>query len=215
MIAPGARTSGGVLRRAAAVNRARAAPRAGICAAWRFSSGAARRHACSERVPAFARSSTPDGAPTSTASPLRSPRLGVSGPRSRRAVVSASACRYRGDSRQAAPRERSSSSVSAQFTRVAGWRAPGDSHARARGFGRRLGPLVWAHCRGQPSRAAPASSFSAAPGAAAALTARVSRRFCGLVVRHPSWDGRCGLSPHLAVNRWDRTCGDDHRPRSC
>jgi hypothetical protein len=37
-----------------------------------------------------------------------------------------------------------------------GPRRPGDATPE-RGFGRRLGSLVWAHCRGQPSRAAPAS----------------------------------------------------------
>ena len=80
--------------------------------------------------------------------------------------------RARGLGRQArAPRrpacaasalERASDTVSAGAHRSRATLARRLARSSARLCNRRLRPLVWAHCRGQPSRAAPASSLTAA-----------------------------------------------------
>jgi hypothetical protein len=97
------------------------------------------------------------------------------------------------------PPERSSRSVSAQRTHVAGRADQAIRTLERAALNRRLRPLVWAHCRGQPSRAAPASSFTAATRRRRAHGPSCPP-VCGLVVARPSW-GRSLLAFRAQLRR--------------
>jgi hypothetical protein len=94
--------------------------------------------------------------------------------------------------------------VSAQFTRVEGAPrpAPEIGTLERAALAPRLRSLVWAHCRGQPSRAAPASFLIAASRAGAALTARVLGRVNRRGVAHPWGAVAPGLPCQRASSRW-------------
>jgi hypothetical protein len=95
---------------------------------------------------------SPPPAVARTREPLRRPRgLGRQARARRRPACAASALP-----------ERASDTVSAGAHRSRATLARRLARSSARLCNRRLRPLVWAHCRGQPSRAAPASSLTAA-----------------------------------------------------
>jgi hypothetical protein len=98
-------------------------------------------------------------------------------------------------------------------------RRPGDSQPERTALHRRLRPIVWAHGRGQPSRAAPASLSSRA---AAAFTGRVSARrppsngptcrswsIRGTSSRSASWRAALAMAPPSRVTWENRLVGRD------